>query len=141
MRTDRDAIQCELSYGFQLHGATFKFDHVGSSILHQPAGCAQSLIRGAVAHERHVGDEQCVTPAPGNATGMVNHVVHTHWKRTLLPLNHHAEGVADKNRVHSGRFEHTGETGVVTGEHGNFLTLFFHLHQCGNRCMRHDFPW
>ena len=85
--------------------AAFELDHLRAG-LHQTAALRKRLLaRLVVAGERQVGDQPGVAVAARHAARVVRHLVERHRQGAVVPLQHHAERIADQQHVDAGRVE------------------------------------
>ena len=71
-----------------------------ASLRKRPALRTASATIGLVGHERHVADQiGALRPAP-HGLAVVDHLVHGHRHGGVVAEHHHAERVADEDRVH-----------------------------------------
>jgi hypothetical protein len=84
---------------------------------------ASACSRDGVAHERQVGHQERPVQSARHGSQWIDHVVHRHRHRGVVPLDHHAERIADQHHVDIGLVEQHGEAGVVAGEAGDLLAL------------------
>ena len=69
------------------------------------AGMRTGFLRADLERaERHVCDDERLLRTARHAGGVVHHVVQRHRQRGVMPLQHHAERIADQQHVHALRF-------------------------------------
>jgi hypothetical protein len=88
------------------------------------------LFRGLEAAEGKIGDDERGLASARHAAHVVFHLAHGHRQRGVVPLDHHAERVADQQDVDACSFRNLREARVVAGQHrqlfagpGSFLQL------------------
>src|SRR5204863_513123 len=129
LRAHRDAALGEKSYRVGELRAALELHHLCAS-RHQFGRTAERLLRRfLIASEGHVGDEEAALAAARDAARVVGHVGKRHRQRGVVPLQHHAERVADEEAVETRGVQHRGEARVVAGEHGYLHAIFAQLLQ------------
>ena len=92
--------------------------------LDQPDRALQRLLRtDLVAPERQVADDQRLGLGPCHHPHVVRHLVELDGDRAAQALDHHAERVADEERVHACGVQESREHGVVRGHHRDRAAL------------------
>ena len=137
----------EMTHRLHLRRTAFDLDHVRTTFLHQAARGIQGLLRRAVTHERHIGDDHRPGADTHHVRRVVDHVANRDRKRAFVSLHHHTERIADQDHIHTRRLDLPGERGVVAGNDGDLLTgglhpvkrayrVLAHLSSCGitERC-------
>ncbi len=108
--------------------AAFHLDRVDAALLHQPPGVGERLLDAdVIAHKGHVADHQRLVRHPRDDAGVVDDVVERHRDRELVPLNHHAQRVADQQHRHARRLADARAHRVVSRQHHDRLVLSFHF--------------
>ena len=77
-----------------------------------------------IGAEGHVGDDERALATACDAAGVIDHVGLRYWQRGVVALQHHAERIADQQRIDAAGFGHAGEGGVIAGQHDNLLAAF-----------------
>ena len=114
------------------HGFTaFDLDHLRAG-RHQLRRIPER-IRGTSLEcaERHVGDDPRAFGTARNTGRVINNVGERDRQGRVMALQHHAERIADQQRIHARGVEHRGKTRVVAGQHRDLLAVLRHLVQGG----------
>ncbi|MCY1554235.1 hypothetical protein D9M68_907950 [compost metagenome] len=106
--------------------------------LHQHGGIVQCLFAGGVSHEGQVDEDQRTLVAAFDAGGVVGHIGDADRQGAVMPLQHHAEGIADQQHVDAGLAGGLGESGVIAGQHGDLLAALLEALQGGQGNVRHE---
>jgi hypothetical protein len=113
--------------------ATLELDHLGAG-GHQADGVAQRPLRAFLeGPERHVGNHQRSPARAGDARGVVGDVGEGDRQGRVVPLQDHAERVADEQGIDARGFTELGEAGVVAGEDRDLFAAGAHPGQVDMR--------
>ncbi len=112
-------------------------DHVGTG-LHQHGAVGHGLFEGGVGHEWQVGENQCIGVTAFDGGHMVGHLGGGHRQRAVVTLQHHAEGIAHQQHFDTGLIAGVGESCVIAGQHGDFLTFLLETLQRGQGNSWHE---
>ncbi len=97
-----------------LRSRTLQLHHLSAS-PDQACGMVCGILRRGAAHERQIGDDQCPFDTPGDAGGVVDHVVDGRCERCLVALDRHAQRVTDQHDIDTRLVYPACQGGVVGG--------------------------
>ena len=97
--------------------AALQLDHLRAG-LQQPHRVFECLLRtDLIGAEWHVRDDEGALRATGDRAGVVGDVLDGHRQGRIVPLHHHAERIADQQRIDAGAVQHRSKGRVVAGQH------------------------
>lgn len=118
MRPDGNVGGDDLLDGTHAGPRALDLDRLRAGFLDQSQrgveGNFRAPLKGA---EGQVGHYQRGGPDPGDACGMVEHVLDGHRECAVMALHHHAEAVPDEDHVHGCRVHDPCGVVVVRGDH------------------------
>ena len=122
MTHDRDSGRDDRADRGHDFAPALELDGVHPAVLQEPARVPDRVLdRRLVGHEGHVADEVRGPRAAGHGAGVMEHVLHRHGKRRVVPEHDHAERVPDEDGVHARAIESASRREVVRGEHRDRL--------------------
>ena len=80
-----------------------------------------------VSHERHIAHNQGVFSAADDGFGMVNHDIHGYRQGIFIAQDYHPQTITDQNDGNITAIDNFCGGVIVSGEHGNFLAVLFHI--------------
>ena len=113
----------------------FELDRRRSAFLNQPSRVPDRVLDDPIWNVRNgMSAMTSARRAPrDNGARVMHHLVERHRNRALVPEHHHAERIADEQRIDAGSIEQTRHRGVIRGEHGDLLAALFLLAESPER--------
>jgi hypothetical protein len=106
--------------------SSLELDHLRAAFLHEPHGVLQRLLARRVRHERHVGHLERPEQSFGDRLGVIDDVIERDRHGRVVPLDHHAERVADQHDVDAGLVGQRGIARVIARDARDLLAARLH---------------
>ena len=116
----------------QFVGCTaFDLDHVRTG-AEKCGGCGQCGLRGGIGLKGQISQEERAPNVTCNTCGMVRHLRNGHRHSGCVPLDNHAQRVADKNKINPIGIQDAGKHSVIGSQHRQLAIVLLGFGQSGN---------
>ena len=118
--------------------ASLQLNSIGPAFLHQAACIHYGLLyRHLIRHKWHINNHHSIVTSSSYSMAKGNHILHSNGNGIRQSQHNISQRVPYQNTINASFLLQLGGGVIITGKHGNLLTLLLHL-QKGCYCILHN---